>query len=68
MPNRKLYKTNEEYNAYFREYRKRNIEKSRKYVREFMKAWRKRTGIYHTNDWEKKNPEKRSAQRMAQAA
>ena len=56
MPLRNQFKTNEEYNLYFRQYRAKNKVKIRKYGREYNKAYRKRMGII-TRRIGKRNPE-----------
>lgn len=40
MPNRKQFKSNEEYNTWFREYNAKNKEKIQKYKREWMRKYR----------------------------
>jgi hypothetical protein len=40
MPNRKQFKSNEEYNTWFREYNAKNKEKIQKYKREWMRNYR----------------------------
>lgn len=68
MPSRDQFKTSEEYNAYFRKYRKKNIEKMRNYNKEYNRRWRKVNGYYKEENWKKSNPDKVKAQRKAQRA
>lgn len=63
MPFRDRFKTNEEYNAWFREYRRKNAEKLRAYNRKYNKEWRKKNGLAAENRWKDKNPEKTKAHR-----
>ncbi len=68
MPNRSQFKTKEEYNEWFREYRERNREKMRAYYREYNREWRKENGYHNEKKWNKKNPEKVYAQNLLQRA
>lgn len=68
MPSRDQFKTNGEYNAYFREYRKDNLSKLRKYQRIYMKKNRKKWGYAPEKKWRIENPEKVSAQKKLQRA
>jgi len=47
--------TRKEYNAYFREYRLKNLKRMRKYVREYNKIWRKKYGYHNEKKWTKKH-------------
>lgn len=44
MPNKKQFKTHEEYLQYYREYRRKKISKCRTYNRKYMRIWRKKNG------------------------
>lgn len=68
MPNRKQFKSNEEYNNWFRKYRKNNIDKMRKYQREYNRKWRKNNGYAIEYKWAKNNTEKRKVHRLLQYA
>lgn len=59
---RRGFKSKEEYNAYMREWRRKNREKSRTYNREYNRLWRKKNGNEATIKWNLANPEKRKAQ------
>ena len=56
MPLRNQFKTNEEYNLYFRQYRAKNKVKIRKYGREYNKAYRKKNGYNNEKNWKKEIP------------
>ena len=68
MPNRKKFKTHEDYLLWYREYRKKNRKKLRKYNKEYNAELRKKTGYAYDRKWRKKNPEKVKAQRLIQYA
>lgn len=61
-------KDKEAYNAYFREYRKRNRDKIREYNKEYNKEWRKKNGYHNEENWKKNNPIKLKAQYKARLA
>lgn len=65
---RRKGQTREEYNLYFREYRKRRGESMRIYKREYNKAWRKKNGYRNEKKAKKKFPEKEYARRLLQIA
>ena len=65
MASRSQFKTNEEYNKWHRDYRARNREKMRKYNREYNREWRKKNGYESQYAWNKRNPEKMKAHRIA---
>ena len=67
MPSRKNM-TREEYNKYFREYRKRNLIKSRDYQREYNQLWRKKNGYHNEEKWKKNNVLKVMVQQLVQRA
>ena len=64
MPSRKQFNSNEEYNAWYREYRARNAEKLRVYSREYNRKFRKRNKNHneYSKSWTQKFPNKRRAQ------
>jgi hypothetical protein len=64
MPWRDKFKTKEEYNAWFREYRKSKGESYRKKHREYAKAYRKKYGYAAEERAKKKFPLKQNARRM----
>lgn len=68
MPRRDQFKSNEEYNAYFREYRNRNIEKVREYNRVYTAKWRKEFGYNAVNRWKINNPNKVKAEEITHYA
>ena len=68
MPFRSQFKTNEEYNEYFRKYRARNAEKLRAYNREYNKQWRKDNGYHNEINSKDRYPEKEHARRMLRYA
>ena len=68
MPLRNQFKTNEEYNLYFRQYRAKNKVKIRKYGREYNKAYRKKNGYNNEKNWKKRNPEKLKIENILQNA
>lgn len=68
MPSRSQFTSNEEYAAWFREYRKKNRKKMRAYYREYNREWRKRNGYENEKNWADKNPHKVKAQAAAQRA
>ena len=55
MPWRYKFKTNEEYNKWYRDYREKNREKMREYYREYNKNWRKKNGYHNEEKWDKNN-------------
>lgn len=58
MPWRHKFASNEEYNAWYREYNAKNAEKKREYNRVYNKAWRKRNKDYSQEKSRLKYPEK----------
>lgn len=68
MPFRKQFKSNEEYNAWFREYREKNREKIRAYNREYNKRHRKIHGYHNEETWKINNPHKIEAQKFVKRA
>jgi len=62
MPNRNLFKSNEEYNEWFRNYRRKNREKMRIYNRIYNREWRKENGYHSEIKWKRNNPEKVKAE------
>lgn len=68
MPFRSSFKSNEEYNAWFREYRRKNAEKLRAYNRKYNHEWRLKNGYNNENKSKKKYPEKEHARRLLQYA
>lgn len=68
MPTRTSYKTNEEYNAYFRQYREKNKEKTRKYYREYNSKYRKEHGYHNEENSAKRYPEKQEARKITRSA
>lgn len=64
MPHRYLFKSNEEYNEWHRNYRAKNINKIRKYKRKYNKAWRKKFGYSAEQRAKKKFPEKEKARHV----
>lgn len=58
MPSRNQFKTNKEYNDWFKEYREKNREKFRKYNREYNKKWRQENGYPSEKKYKKKYPQK----------
>lgn len=63
MPWKKQFKTNEEYNAWYRDYRAKNRKKMRLYNKQYNSNWRKDNGYHNENKWRKNNPEKVEAQK-----
>ena len=53
-----MQKTKEERNKYFREYRKRNLEKMREYNKNYNRIWRKKNGYETERKSQKKFPDK----------
>ena len=46
MPNKSgIYKSKEDYNKYFRDYRKKNLKKIRDYRKKYMRRWRKKLKV-----------------------
>ncbi len=68
MPNRNQFNTNEEYNQWFRDYRKLYPKKIREYNRNYNAKWRKMFGYDSERRYAKKYPEKIKAQRLLQYA
>jgi hypothetical protein len=68
MPSRNQFKTNEEYNQYFREYREKNAKKMREYNREYNKEYRKKNGYYNETNSKKRYPEKEHARYLLRQA
>ena len=53
--NNKRFKSDEDYNKFFREYRKSRGEVHKKYQREYMAKYRKEHPIYYSQELKKKN-------------
>src|SRR3990167_6013912 len=68
MPSRNQYKTNEEYNEYFRIYRELNQDKMNAYNREYNRKWRKENGYHNEINSKLRYPEKEKARRILQVA
>jgi len=68
MPSREQFATNEEYNKYYRDYRKKNREKMRAYYRKYNSDYRIKYGYYNEIKWKKENPEKRRVEELARYA
>ena len=68
MPNRKQFKTQENYLNWYRKYRKKNRKKVRKYNREYNKEYRQANGFDNETNWAENNPEKVKAKRLVQYA
>ena len=64
MPWRKQFKSNEEYNAWYREYREFNRDKMRDYNRKYNQKWRKENGYHNEIASTLKYPEKVKARRL----
>jgi transketolase len=64
MPTRTQYKSNEEYNAYFREYREKNKAKVREYYRKYNSKYRKEHGYQNEKNSAERYPEKQEARRI----
>lgn len=62
------FKSADEYNAYMRDYRARNIERIRAYNRRYNSEWRKKNGYHNEAKWEHSNPQKVKAQSAVQYA
>lgn len=62
MPFRSQFNSNEEYNAYFREYRKKNLEKLKAYKRKYNSEWRKKFGYHSETKWKIEHPKEVKAQ------
>ena len=56
MPLRSQFASREEYNNYFRKYRKENLIKMRKYQREYNRKWRVENGYHNEKKWKDRNP------------
>ena len=65
---RSAFQSKEEYNAYMREYRKRNLERIRAYKRWYNAEYRMLHGYPNEEKWQKKNPEKVRASSKARYA
>ena len=68
MPSRNQFKTNEEYNLYFCQYRAKNKEKMRSYQREYNREYRKKNGFKNEIKWKKNNPLKVRIENILQYA
>ena len=68
MPSRKQFKTQEEYNQWYRDYRNKNREKVRAYNREYNKIYRKINGWENEKKWKEKNQVKVNVERILQRA
>jgi hypothetical protein len=64
MPNRNTFKSKEKYNAYFRDYRKKNLEKMREYNRLYNRKWRNGNGYESEMNYKERNPEKYKAHQL----
>jgi hypothetical protein len=64
MPNITHFKTREEYNQWYREYRERNREKIREYNLRYNKNWRHENGSEAEKRYDRKYPEKLYARRL----
>jgi len=64
MPNIKSFKTKEEYLEWYRNYRKKNIEKIRKYKKKYNKIYRKENGYKNEYRSKIKYPEKYHANQL----
>ena len=68
MPWRNQFKSNEEYNKWYREYRAKNREKMRKYYNKYNSKWRKANGYNNERNSKYRYPEKQHARRLLQSA
>lgn len=68
MPSRSQFSSNEEYNAWFREYRARRRDKIREYNRVYNAEWKKKHGYHNEIAWVKKYPERSKAHRKVARA
>lgn len=68
MPSRKKFKSNEEYNAWYREYREKNREKMRLYNKDYNQTYRLIHGYDNEIKWIAKNSEKISSQKKLRYA
>lgn len=68
MPDRTKFSSNEEYNAYFRDYYKKNLEKLKAYKREYNKKWRKENGYHNEATSKARYPDKERARKKLQRA
>lgn len=50
MPNRKQFKTDEEYRKWYRDYRVKNLDKQKEYHLNYMRKWRKKQAIKNRPD------------------
>ena len=66
MPSRNQFESNEQYNEWFREYRKNKGEKYRKWHREYNKLWREKYGYENEKRWKERNEDKVRVERMVQ--
>ena len=64
MLNRNKFKTREEYNQWYREYREKNKEKIRAYNKEYNKLWRRKNGYHNEEKWRKNNRLKVNVEQM----
>ncbi len=63
MPIKELFTNREEYNAWYRNYRRKNAEKMRAYNRKYNKEWRKKNGYAAEARYKLRHPKKILAQR-----
>lgn len=68
LPKKPTNEQRESYNAYFREYRLKNLEKLRAYKREYNKQWRKEHGYHNEEKWTKNHPTQVKAQQAVYRA
>lgn len=68
MPLRSRFSSNEEYNAWYREYRNKNRGKIRLYNQKYNSDWRKKNGYHSENSWRLRFPEKVKAQQALNRA
>ena len=68
MPNLKGFKNKEERNAWYRNYREKNLEKMREYNRNYNKEWRGKYGYHNEKNSKKRYPEKQYARGLLQKA
>lgn len=58
MPRQDQFKTKEEYNKWYRQYREKNRKKLRKYCMLYNRAWRKKNKSNTSKKWKARNPDK----------
>lgn len=64
MPNRKIFKSNEAYKQWYREYREKNADKFREYNRKYNQLWRQKNGYHNEVNSRKRYPEKQHAREL----